>query len=1277
MPCVNLPVGDRQKCSTAPAAASRTPGLRVVASPCPVSDRIVDIELPAGGSIKDLMVAAGADRALLGHAHVYITDRAMTREPVYIPRENWRRVHPKPGMFVSIRVVAAPHGGGGGGKKNPLRTILTIAVIAAAFYVGQLEVLKFGEINLPGLAKPLFAGQILGAVAVTLVGNAAVNAIAPIPPPKLSQATGLDNLTAPTLTITGSQNRIQPGAPVTTIVAESQLYPMMRTDAPPYTEAQGSDQFLRQLFDLGYGPVEILEEKIGTVPLAQYEGVESDFRAGNDDDTAPTLYTNTIRQDGYSIRLTSGVPRTAVSRINADEITGDLSFQGLTTFDATGNPGSRTVEVKIEYRRAGSGDPLTLAGTESITAATTSLYVHPFRFVTPERGDYEVVFTRLTADSGSTQIRDECVVTALRTVTYSPPAIAKGRSVKTLRIRATNQLNGIVDAYNCRARRLYPVWDGAAWSAPQATKNPAWVTLGLLRLSRRGNAKPMADSRLDLPAWLAFAQRNDVLDQNGEPLFQVGGVIDTRGTVTETANLILATARAWLTRVDGKWSVGWDQPQDTAVQLFTPRNSWDFEYERTFVDLPHALIGKFINPEIDYQQDKVVVYQDGYDETTATETEAIEYFLVDRASQVWRDLKYRWAEALLRPATYRLSVDMEHFQCRRGSKVRVSNRVMRWGLGEGRIKSLATDVDGNVLSVTLDEQATLESGKSYALRVRRADGTQSRHDLPVVGATVTTKTFALASPIPAASAPAQGDLAVLGLAGGLETVSLIVRSIERLNDTDARLELVDEAPAIHTADQGQLPAFNPQQTFAGRLALATPPKPIIQDIVSDERAMVPSPAGGWIQGIDVYLQPQSGIAVDAASIIGRFRRIGSNEPWGQATAIPFANKIRLAPTEQGVAYEFSLVAVSSTRPGIVSDATYVANHTVVGRSALPPKPATVTLNDGVLDAPGYEAPIDFAGFKVSYKLGDDRVAGGAASAHPAVPTVTLPFDVSRLPEGTVTIFVAGADTSGNESAPAILVKDITGPVIANVVETVDLRALGWPGDVTGGAIDAGDLAADNLAPFVPASTTAPFVPAADGAAFVPEDAAGSYSDLIYIAAIEGSSAWLPSRLTLSRDITGQTTIEYRTDTDDGFVPADDALPFVPVDDAAPFVPDLGAWHSWPGAIDLAAQRYEIRVTVAGGATQGRIAGLSAVADVEDVEEFFPTFAVSAGGTRLPLAKSYRFGVVDVGLTLLGDAGDAVSARATLDGTAPGPLIECLDITGAAVAGTVNARPKGY
>ena len=56
--------------------------------------------------------------------------------------------------------------------------------------------------------------------------------------------------------------------------------------------------------------------------------------------------------------------------------------------------------------------------------------------------------------------------------------------------------------------------------------------------------------------------------------------------------------------------------------------------------------------------------------------------------------------------------------CERGDLVHVAHDITGWGVAWGRIKA----VSGN--TVMLDGPVTLEAGKTYAFRVRRADDTQ-------------------------------------------------------------------------------------------------------------------------------------------------------------------------------------------------------------------------------------------------------------------------------------------------------------------------------------------------------------------------------------------------------------------------------------------------------------------------------------------------------------------------------------------------------------------------
>ena len=43
-----------------------------------------------------------------------------------------------------------------------------------------------------------------------------------------------------------------------------------------------------------------------------------------------------------------------------------------------------------------------------------------------------------------------------------------------MRIKATDQLNGLVDQYNLICEAIIPEWDGTNWN-DVATRNPAWA----------------------------------------------------------------------------------------------------------------------------------------------------------------------------------------------------------------------------------------------------------------------------------------------------------------------------------------------------------------------------------------------------------------------------------------------------------------------------------------------------------------------------------------------------------------------------------------------------------------------------------------------------------------------------------------------------------------------------------------------------------------------------------------------------------------------------------
>jgi hypothetical protein len=139
------------------------PTFRVVAAPRPFSTERVDLEVPEGGTILDILRAANVREEL--PARVFVGD-------VLIPRAWWARVRPKRGSVVTIRAI--PTGGGNGDSNKTLRTVLQIVVVILVVVVSVVTQQYYG-----------IGWAIAAGAAVSIAGNLAIMAL--LPPPYVAQ----------------------------------------------------------------------------------------------------------------------------------------------------------------------------------------------------------------------------------------------------------------------------------------------------------------------------------------------------------------------------------------------------------------------------------------------------------------------------------------------------------------------------------------------------------------------------------------------------------------------------------------------------------------------------------------------------------------------------------------------------------------------------------------------------------------------------------------------------------------------------------------------------------------------------------------------------------------------------------------------------------------------------------------------------------------------------------------------------------------------------------
>jgi hypothetical protein len=843
-------------------------------------------------------------------------------------------------------------------------------------------------------------------------------------------------------------------------------------------------------------------------------------------------------------------------------------------------------------------------------------------------------------------------------MTREDPIAQPGLARSAIRIRATDQLNGVIDQLNAVVFSILPDWDAGlgAW-VTRGTRNPASIYRALLQGG--GTARPVPDSQIDLAQlqrWHGFC---------AERGFTYDAVIDYQTSRGALLREVAAAGRASPSRPDGKRSVIIDEPKTLPVQHFTPRNSWGFTGEKAFPERPHAWRARFINEDIGYREDERIVYADGFSEANATKFEVLEFPGVVDPDAIFQHARYYRANLELRPETYSFFADLEHIVCTRGDLIRATHDVPLWGSGWGRLRAvlgggdqriteadddritqggLARILEGDATGVELDEPVIMEADKSYALRIRRRDGASLLAPVDTDPGLEGVLSVTFNPPVAGNAAPSPGDLWMFGELGRA-SVELIVKAIEpRPRDHSARLVCVDAAPAIH--DSGAIPPFNSVTTVPlGRQV------PVPTSIRSDETVLQ--------RGLDGSLRPRILVSLfndgsrpihQIDAVEARYRIAGSAAAWSYATAAADAVEISLTEVEQGDTYEIAVRYRHVDRtPGLWSG---TQQHTVVGSSKPPPDVSSVWFEHARLYW-AYEPPLDHRGFRVRLNPGINTNWAQAQRAHGGVLT-DQSLDLSAVAPGTWTGLVKAVDLFGNESAAAATaVFNLQTPVTLNVQVSEDLDAGGFPGTITGGAVAMGQLEADDASTYLP-NGSALYLPVG-GDPYLP----GEYEEMVWEIDFDlPADAQAGDLIKIDHTIAGDWKIEY-----------------TPADELATI-----GWRPWPGALDCAQilgdldESLLLKVTTAGGPVQGIVTNFDVLFDPPDIVERQAGVSIGGGGTRLTLTNTFR-SIAVVNATIRG-TGQA-TARVVDKDESLGPLIEIYDFAGAQVAGTVDVIIQGY
>lgn len=791
-------------------------------------------------------------------------------------RAGWRRRLRSGDQLV---FCVLPRGGGGRGGSNPLRALLSIALAVfapwAATALGGAFVTATGSLTMMGQ---------LASVGIMMVGQAAINALLPMPKP------GQMPSPSPTYSLAAQGNtaRIEQAIPV----QYGRLLAWPDFAAQPYTEYAGNEQYLYQLLCLGVGEFDIEQIRIEDTPVSAFSEVSYEvIQPGGQVTLFPTNVITSVEVSGQELTgektvtyarvgtvvtcteiahgrvvgqavqmaYTGGVVPTGVYQI-ATVPTADTWTVAAATGSGSGtalvravvggmdgfiasDAGSVAQYLAIDlvlpmglFGDAGGGDLVTAWVDVSVQARLvddnglpldnwfsladiniTDKNVTPqarsFRYALPAPGRYRVRAWRVGQKSASSSDGHQVVFAGLRaylseTQDFGPVTLI------AMRMRATNNLSAQASRrIGVLATRKIPVWNGASWSAPVASRSIAWAIADAARNADYGAGLP--DARIDLAALLAL---DAIWTARGDTF---NGRFDQASNWWEAISKIAAVGRSRMFMQGGRLRVVRDGASTLPVALYSMRNikrgSFSIDYLLASEQTADALDMAYFD-QTTWSPRRVTAALPG---STLARPVKMELFGATERAHVLREGLYHAAANKYRRRIVRFGTEMEGFIPSIGDLIAIQHDMPGWGA-----HAEAVAWDAGTRRLTLSEPVTFGAG-SYYIGLRTASGGISGPWAVTAGASadevILTDTPDMT---PYTGSERERTHVVFGLAATWRTLAKVT-SVKPRGLYEVMIEAVTEDPSVHTADQGVVAAPIRTSALSRRIT-----KPVISGLLA-------------------------------------------------------------------------------------------------------------------------------------------------------------------------------------------------------------------------------------------------------------------------------------------------------------------------------------------------------------------------------------------------------------------------------------------------------------
>ena len=673
---------------------------------------------------------------------VRINDFTLALNDICLSPDQWEEVTPTNGDLITLR--ATVHSGGDGGS-DPMRTILTIAVLVASQgTAGGWAGMMTGTSMAAGTAMVAVGGMLL------------INALIPIKTPKLDSTQA-----SPNYSLSGSANRARLFEPLPLVFGTHRMYP--DHGAKPFTHFVGHDQQLIQVFNFGLSDLVLSDFKIGDTALTSFDDVVTEESVGSTG-VLTSFPGNVDTIAGGDLVANAGTYIQKTTSLNTTRIGVDISGLNYFVGREEGLTNAR-VNITIQYREVGSGTWLgfgeKVGGLLDITHGTKEMmrlgYV---RDVTEGQYEVRVMLEDNAWIVGSQTTCDDEGMNCTTSETLSSRGLNNGGMVQALQweqlksfqpdtgdytgqkrlclsIKANGQLNGRIDAFNAMVSAKVLVWNGSTWST-QATSNPAWHFLALARGgfdvdSRRIWGAGLPDVRIDIEEIKLWGAWCDAKNLSCNLIF------DRAMNTDDMLNTVAQCGRAASTWSSGKLGIIYDEANKPVTAVFGMSNIVRNTFKINYITgkLVDEIIVEFTNPELGYTRDTVSAVVPGV--TNPVNTVTIPLMGITDKVQAGKEANLRAAEQLYRRRQITWESDVEGLSVQRGDVAILSHDLTQWDYS-GRL------VDGTDTILTLDRAVPFTPATQHYVGVRLPDGSYNVYNVDIQ--TGEQSVITLASPLP-------------------------------------------------------------------------------------------------------------------------------------------------------------------------------------------------------------------------------------------------------------------------------------------------------------------------------------------------------------------------------------------------------------------------------------------------------------------------------------------------------------------------------------------------